>query len=107
MEIFGLSIIEILTILGSAVALIITISRAGKRDTPSESVDFLLDPLNQKIEELQTALSEKDEEFDKYIRRSQRWKTRTTRRLNSVIDDMESLKKDFEQEVTDDDSKLQ
>lgn len=106
MEIFGLSPVELLTIIGSAVALIITISRAGDRASSSESVDHLLDPLNKKIANLEAALEKKDHNFDEYIKRSQRWKSRTTKKINGVIDDMESLKRDFELEIVDDHSEL-
>lgn len=98
MEILGMSIAEFVAVLGSAVALTITIIRAGKPDVQTESVQHLLEPLNQEIHELRAELIQKEQAHEAYKLRNRAWKATTSKKISFLVKELGDLKKDMEEE---------
>ncbi len=92
MEVFGLTIGEVITLIASAVALIITISRAGRKDVATESVEHLLEPLNNENNKLREELDDVTKEFTRYKQNTKKWRQRISRELTGIIKEIENLR---------------
>lgn len=100
MEVFGLSIGEIITLLASAVALILTVMRAGKKDVTTESVEHLLEPLNTQNQRLQEQIERQQADFEAYKKRNTAWKVKVSKKLVAVASDLQSLSKEADRDDT-------
>jgi predicted PurR-regulated permease PerM len=93
---FGLTIPEfigiVLSLLTSAVALILVIVKAGRKDLISESVEHLLGPMNEEIKELKEEIQKKERNFSEYKARVARWKKRVDNRIARLIKDLEEMR---------------
>lgn len=98
MEIFGMSIGEIITLIASAVAVIITVMRAGRKDVTTESVEHLLEPLNSQNEQLRQDLEKQIKLFEEYKKRNAAWKMKFTKKLVAVTAELDSITKEAERD---------
>lgn len=96
MELFGLSIAEFLTALGSIIAVIITIKTAGNPSVSAESVDHLLGPINDELTKVKAA--QRRRRRNSWIRRKREdlWRRNISRKLARIQKEIDKLVKNFE-----------